>query len=65
MTDKVSKFILLKNRVNLTEEQQVKLTNILKHSKRLKLAYELKEESRDIFESAQTVEAGKEKLRHS
>lgn len=62
MTLKGSKFILLKNGVDLTEAQQVKLADILKHSKRLKLAYELKEEFRDIFESSQTVEAGKEKL---
>jgi transposase len=62
MTLKGSKFILLKNGVDLTEEQQVKLADILKHSKRLQLAYELKEEFRDIFESSQTVEAGKEKL---
>jgi len=59
---KGSKFILLKNGADLTEEQQVKLADILKHSKRLKLAYELKEEFRDIFESSQTVEAGKEQL---
>jgi transposase len=62
MNLKGSKFILLKNGVDLTEEQQVKLADILKHSNRLKLAYELKEEFRDIFESSQTVEAGKEKL---
>ena len=60
MTLKRSKFILLKNGVNLTEEQKVKLADILKHSKRLKLAYELKEEFRDIFECSQTVEAGKQ-----
>lgn len=62
MTLKGSKFLLLKNGVDLTEAQQVKLADILKHSKRLKLAYELKEEFRDIFERSQTVEAGKEKL---
>lgn len=62
MTLKGSKFILLKNGVDLTEEQKVKLVDILKHSKRLKLAYELKEEFRAIFESSQTVEAGKEQL---
>ena len=63
MTLKESKFILLKNGVDLTEEQKVKLADILdilKHSKRLKLAYELKEEFRDIFECSQTVEAGKQ-----
>lgn len=60
MTLKGSKFILLKNGVDLTQEQKVKLADILKHSKRLKLAYELKEEFRDIFECSQTVEAGKQ-----
>jgi transposase len=62
MTLKGSKFILLKNGVDLTEEQKVKLADILEHSKRLKLAYELKEEFRNIFERSQTVEAGKEQL---
>ena len=60
MTLKESKFILLKNGVDLSEKQKVKLADILKHSKRLKLAYELKEEFRDIFECSQTVEAGKQ-----
>ncbi|MEG4110201.1 ISL3 family transposase, partial [Microcoleus sp. S13_C5] len=62
MTLKGSKLILLKNGVDLTQEQKVKLADILKHSKRLKLAYELKEEFRDIFERSQTVEAGQEQL---
>lgn len=62
MTLKGGKFILLKNGVDLTEEQKVKLADILKHSKRLKLAYELKEEFRDIFERSQTVEAAQEQL---
>jgi transposase len=60
MTLKGSKFILLKNGVDLTEEQKVKLADILKHSQRLKLTYELKEEFRDIFECSQAVEAGKQ-----
>ena len=60
MTLKESKFLLLRNGVDLTEEQKVKLADILKHLKRLKLAYELKEEFRDIFECSQTVEAGKQ-----
>ncbi len=62
MTVKGSKFILLKNGVDLTESEQIKLATILKHSKRLQLAYELKEEFREIFETCNTVEAGKEKL---
>lgn len=62
MTLKGSKFILLKNNQDLTEDQQLRLTEILKHSQRLKLAYELKEEFRDIFETCQTVEEGKTKF---
>ncbi len=62
MTVKFSKFILLKNRVDLTKLEQIKLTTILKHSKRLKLAYELKERFREIFETCNTVEDGKSQL---
>ncbi len=62
MTVKGSKFILLKNRVNLTDSEQIKLVPILRHSQRLKLAYELKEEFRDIFETCNTVEDGKSQL---
>ena len=36
---KGSRFILLKNKVDLTEEQKVKLETILKRSKRLRLAW--------------------------
>jgi len=59
MTVKGSKFILLKNGGNLSEEERIKLARILSHSKRLKTAYELKEEFREIFETCTTVEEGK------
>jgi transposase len=62
MTTKGSRYILLKNGEDLSDKQAVKLTEILSRSKRLKLAYELKEEFRDIFETNQTVEQGKEQL---
>lgn len=62
MTVKGSKFILLKNGVDLTQEEQLKLTLILQYSKRLKFAYDLKEEFRALFETTDTVEAGKEKF---
>ncbi len=62
MTVKGSKFILLKNGVDLTQEEQVKLEAILNHSQRLKLAYALKEEFREIFETCSTVESGREQL---
>lgn len=57
-----SKFILLKNGVNLIESERVKLEAILNHSKRLKLAYSLKEEFRKIFETCSTVQEGREQL---
>ena len=62
MTLKGSKFILLKNAVDLTSEERIKLDGILSHSPRLRLTYELKEEFRTIFERRQTVEQGKEQL---
>lgn len=57
------RFILLKNNIDLTEEEKVKLEDILKQSKRLRLAYKLKEDFRDIFETCQTPESGREKLK--
>jgi len=62
MTVKGSKFILLKNGVDLTEAEQIRLASILEHSQRLQLAYQLKEEFRNIFETCHTVETGKVKL---
>lgn len=59
---KGSRFILLKNKVDLTEEEKVKLETVLKCSKRLRLAYNLKEDFRDIFETCQTPEEGQGKL---
>jgi transposase len=41
MTVKGSKFILLKNGVDLTEAEQIRLASILEHSQRLQLAYQL------------------------
>ena len=60
MTTKGSRFILLKNGDDLTEEEKLKLDTILSHSQRLRKAYELKEEFRDIFETHQTPEEGKQ-----
>ena len=59
---KGSRFILLRNNIDLTEEQKVKLEDILKYSKRLRLAYTLKEDFRTIFETCKTPEDGHEKL---
>ncbi len=62
VTEKGSKFILLKNGEDLTEEEQTKLNNILRRSKRLRNAYEWKEEFREIYETSTTVEEGKLRL---
>lgn len=59
---KGSKFILLKNRMDLLPPDRVKLETILQHSPRLRLSYELKEKFRSIFECHQSIEAGKSQL---
>lgn len=59
---KASRFIILRNGVDLKEEERIKLATVLSQSKRIKLAYELKEEFRDIFESHHSVEEGKKLL---
>lgn len=62
MAVKGSKFLLLRNNHDLTEEEKVKLESILKHSKRLRTAYDLKEEFRDIYETSTSVEEGKKRI---
>ena len=57
--DRESTFMLLRNGVDLTESQQSKLEQCLERSKRLRKAYELKEELRTIYESPLTVEMGR------
>jgi len=59
MTERGSKFIVLRNRADLTESQASKLEGYLERSKRLEKAYELKEELRAIYESPLTVEVGR------
>jgi transposase len=60
---KGSRFILLRNNVDLTEEEKVKLETILKRSKRLRLAYNLKEDFRNIFETCKTPQEAQEQLK--
>ena len=57
--ERSSKFILLKNGKDLTEEETLKLRQILHSSKRLRKAYQWKEELRAIYEKRLTVEEGK------
>ena len=61
--DRGSKFILLKNGQDLTEEEKSILEKILNRSKRLKKAYEWKEEFRAIYEQSLTVEEGKHQFK--
>lgn len=53
---------MLKNNIDLTEEQKIKLEDSLKYSSRLRLAYNLKEDFRTIFETCKAPEDGREKL---
>jgi transposase len=57
-----SKFLLLKNHENLTQEETQKLEQILHRSKRLSQAYQWKEEFRAIYEKQLTVEEGKQQI---
>lgn len=62
MTLRGSRYLLLKNQVDLREEQRLQLELILNHSCCLRMAYELKEEFRQIYETARTPESGKRRF---
>ena len=55
ITDRGNKYLLLSNRINLEYEQILKLKIILKKSEGLRIAYEMKEEFREIYETNMTV----------
>jgi transposase len=55
ITDRGSKYLLLSNRINLEHAQIEKLEIILKKSECLRIAYEMKEEFREIYETNMTV----------
>lgn len=59
ITDRGSKFLLLRNGVDLDPEQIVKLAAVLEKSAILRIAYELKEEFRQIYETNHTVKSGR------
>ncbi len=54
--------LLLKNNEDLTEEEEKDLRQLLNFSPCLAIAYELKEELRDIYETTTTVKMGLRKL---
>lgn len=59
---KDSRFVLLRNKEDLNDEQKQILENIYQSSKKLKLAHLLKEEFREIFENEISIVSAEEKL---
>ena len=55
ITDRGSKYLLLSNRINLEQAQIEKLEMTLNKSECLRIAYEMKEELREICETNMTV----------
>ncbi len=55
--------LLLKNTCDLTEEEEVDLRNLLNKSPCLNIAYELKEELRNIYETSTTIKMGLRKIK--
>jgi transposase len=58
-----NRLLLLKNAENLTEEEKEELKTLLNQSPCLSIAYELKEELRNIYETSTTVKMGLRKLK--
>lgn len=56
-------FLLWKNKEELDEEEREKLESSLKVSPCLRIAYELKEELREIYKEVNTVKSGKQKMK--
>ena len=63
ITDRQSKYLLLSNRVNLNPEQIDKLELKLAKSGCLRIAYEMKEKFRQIYETNLTVKKGQNKIK--
>jgi len=56
------RWLLVKNRENLTEEQEKQLAGMLKASPELKRCYELKEAFRDLFNQNLTIKVAEKRL---
>jgi transposase len=52
----------MKNKQELVEEEQKQLEELLSQSPSLKIAYELKEELREIYETSRSIKMGIRKL---
>jgi transposase len=55
--------LLLKNEVDLSESEKLELARVLKDSACLGIAYQLKEELRNIYETSTTVKIGFKRLK--
>ncbi len=62
ITQRGSKYLLLKNLENLSEQEFEKLKIILLSSRKLLIAYKYKEEFREIYETSESVTEGKERM---
>lgn len=62
LTEKNTKYLLLKNQESLSKEEKDKLIIVFKEYPCLAIAYELKEELRRIYEKTRTVSAGRRKI---
>lgn len=63
ITDRQSKYLLLSNRVNLNPLQIDQLELTLGKSECLRIAYEMKEKFREIYETNLTVKKGQNKIK--
>ncbi|MEG3933338.1 MULTISPECIES: ISL3 family transposase [unclassified Microcoleus] len=63
ITDRKSKYLLLSNRINLNPLQIDKLEMALGKSECLRIAYEMKEKFRKIYETNLTVKEGQAKIK--
>ncbi len=62
ITDRQSKYLLLSNRINLNPLQIDKLEMALGKSECLRIAYEMKEKFREIYETNLTVKQGQKRI---
>jgi transposase len=63
ITSRGNKYLLLSNRINLEYAQIEKLEIILNKSECLRIAYEMKEEFREIYETNMTVKIAQAKFK--
>ena len=63
ITDKHSKYLILKNSEDLNEEEKEKLQQILSRSACLKIAHEFKESLRSLYETSKNVKSGQKRMK--